>query len=154
LQPIPRTGQRAGGPPLPGDPRTEAPPATDIGARRRPSALERAEFGDGTLAPEESRLRRGVCLRLTHRRLGAADPGTTGDREDPPASRPLAGLGQGRLPGVHYLGGARTDPSDDRGEPTENGGTADTEASDPEWRGLADGPGPLRAVRPRPARRV
>ena len=78
-------------------------------------------------------------------------PGRPATGKDPPAARPLAGLGQGRLPGVHYVGGTRTGPGHDRGEPAEDGGTSDTEASDPLWRGPADGPGALRALRPRHA---
>src|SRR5262249_53442204 len=115
LRPIPRAGQRPESPPLHGDPRAEAPPPTDLGALRRPGTLEGAELGDAALAPEESHLRRGVRLRSADRRPGAADSGPSCDGTDSPAAGPLAGLGQGRLPGVHYVGGARTDPSDDRG---------------------------------------
>ena len=69
----------------------------------------------------------------------AADPWPTGDGEDPPAAGALAGLGQGRLPGVHYVGRARANSGHDRGEPTEDGGTTDAEASDSRWRGLLTG---------------
>ena len=45
LRQIPRTGQRAEGPPLHGDARAEAPPPTDLGPLRRHGALEGAELG-------------------------------------------------------------------------------------------------------------
>src|SRR5512135_1867023 len=154
LRQVPRVGQRPEGPPLHGQSRAEAPPPADLGAVRRHGAVEGTEFPGAALDPEEPRLRGRVHLRPSDHRPGAAGPRPARDGEGPPAARPLDGLGQGRVPGVHYLGGTRVGPGHDRGEPAEDGRTPHTEASDPPWRGPADGPGAVRALRPRHVRRL
>src|SRR5262249_4937538 len=99
---------------LPGQARPQAATAATLRPPCRRAVVERTVAQRRACHPQESRLRRRLRLRPPLRRPHAPGARPARDRPTPAATGTLAGLGPGRVSGVHYLGGVCTDSAADR----------------------------------------